>query len=613
MMNRSDEYFAATQRLLRNLQAPCFETFWAHPPREGEWHGRSLILQELSFLNALAFQRTGRRSYLDRARSFLRLYASNERDGSEHFASPFLGQAYEMIGPLLPPEDRRAVAARWISAVRWFLDHFVGPEGGDYTKWNNVSNHAIASCFYADYVRALCPKESRPHGFERITDRVWQICWKRREFQEQASNYEGFTEVFLCLWAELRGVGKEFFRTPSIQNMFARNARIVSPAGIVTAYADSGHYEHASSWIALFEKAATDTGEAGFRQVAWDIFRCLEQVGLGRQGQVLAHFIHRNRYAGRIAYALTLWIVAYVGLAVLWSEKKRLTAPRPACAGVNARLPLGYVLKPRDLKQLPQEKLVACHVALTGGDTDPTRQTYLLLSIGPQLVHDHADAGAILMMSRGRTCLLGTNGYLAREFLYHNVFYVQEAGKKLYPLDAPGRMGDPSCSGVLEAFETGGRSSYCRVMFDSYHGWPLALRREIVVDPFGAVTIVDRATARAKGLCGGLLFHATAVRKQTEGVYRLRTGLLRSFNGMEWRNGPGALDVELRYPEVDVLVRSLRDSASYNFPHYKTFPCVHYQKTWRRSYTARKCLCTRAPLAIGKTNMFITHLRPVGE
>ncbi len=521
------------------------------------------------------------------------------------------GKAYELLWNKLTEFARKNFARRWVGDVRHVLSQKVGCEN-ELKLLENVSNHALCACVYADYAQKLFPDESRPYHFERITDRVWDAWWKRREFQEQASNYEGFSECFHCVWAELRGVKDEFYRTASIRNIFARNERIVSPAGIVTAYGDSTHNGHATAWIALFEKVACETGNGSLKQTAWQIFSCLKSLDFDRSAKVVDKALKKNIYNGRVLYAHHVHMISWLAMAALWSDLKLKNKPRHNYAGVNTRLPYNYKLKTSDKKRLPARKFLTHQAALTGGPDDPAKRTFLLLSTGPKLVHDHPDAGSILMLSRGNSCLLGSNGYLQRELLYHNTFYVQKSSWSQFPEDKHRQVipGEDDCHGCIEDMRIGRNDSYCRVLFEKYHNIPLTLCREIFIDSNGNVTLLDRATAQKKGLCGGLLFHTEYIRKISERSYRCRINMLRSMCGMELTNAPGSLLVDFIYPEADIGTSRLNLPEIYCSPVYQGFPCCHYTKVWQRSYTTRKCLYIKRELQQGREEVFMTQLTP---
>jgi hypothetical protein len=254
-------------------------------------------------------------------------------------------------------------------------------------------------------------------------------------------------------------------------------------------------------------------------------------------------------------------------------------------------------------------------VALTGGPADPKRRTYLLLSIGPKLVHDHADAGAILILSRGDAYLLGTTGYQLSELIYHHVFYAQPCSRPRFPEDGHGKAhpGSDGCKGQIEGLRIGRHTSYCRVLFEGYHGMPLTLRREIVVDSNGEVTLLDRVRAHRKGFCGGQVFHAESIHRVSAGVYLLRTDILQSMGGLEFRNPSGGLRLEFLHPETESAIARLELPAIFSRPDFKAFPICHYAKVWKRAYRARRCLITRMDLDPGSEILFATRMTPVDE
>lgn len=592
------------ERVLKRLHRPRFQRLLSQPTRPGEWCGRFQIKQGLALLFAVLYRWTSKKEYLRLARTYLLDFETGY-----HFTALFCGYAYEVVADYLSAEKRAGFVRGWTAGAQGQLEKFV--PSGNVDTWENVSNHALCACVYADYARQLFPEVAAPFQYERLTDRVWDVWWRRREFQEQASNYEGFSEAFLCAWADLRGVTREFFATPSIRNMLERNERVVAPGGIVAPYGDSGWNEHATAWIALFEKAARETGNGAWKQAAWDMFGYLQRRSLCKAVNAVENALELNIYNGRVLYAQFIQAIAWLAMAATWTDPKLTPTRRRNFAGINSRLPHGYVLAAADKKRLPAQKLVPCQVALTGGA--PARRSYLLLSIGPHLMHDHADAGAILLFARGDTALLGTNGYLQRELPYHNIFHVQPAAQNKFPCDAYSHVkwGDKACAGVIEKLVIEDTHSYCRVRFACYHGEPLSLTREIVLDAAGAATVVDRAIAHEPGLCGSPLFHGEKIRSLTPAVCLSRLDMLRSMCGMEMQNALGELLIEFVWPGDRITLGRLKPPAVYTAsPHYSQFPCIHYVKVWRRSYTARTCVSMPCELLPGHETLFITRLVP---
>ena len=615
MVGQRQRYFRTVERLVKSLHRRKFHVLWTRPSREEEWCGRFQITQNLAFQFAVLYRHTGKAAYLELAKRYLLDF-----DSGYHFGSLFLGKAYELIKESLTTAERRDFAEEWVAGADAGLETYVRQRiDGDVkliNRWDHVTNHALCACVYADYARKLFPSVARDHAYETVTDRVWAVWWGRiREFQEQASNYEGFSECFLCAWADLRGETGRFYRSPTVANMLARGLDITSPSGIVAAYGDSGHHEHASAWIALFERAAAETGDGQYRQVAMDAFSCLLKVGLVEGTDWTERALELNPYNGRVLYGSHLHALSWLAMAALWADEGVKPTPREVGAKVISRVARGYRLRSDITQRAPAGKQIPCQVALQGGPSDPARRTFMLLSTGPKLGHDHADAGSILLLSRGQTVLLGTNGYLQRELLYHNTFYAQPQRLPAFPEDGPGKAleGDDACFGRIDLLESDAVTARCRVVFERYHGLPLTVVREFLISPDGTVALLDRATAQRAGLSAGVLFHAERIRKVSPGVFDLRTEALRSMCGMAFTNPPGSLRVELEYPNAEARVVRPQLPSIYQAPGYSAFPCNHYTKVWRGSYTARKCLNQRVELTKGQEHLFVTRLVPVSD
>jgi len=612
MTDNGIAYVREVERIVNHLHRERFRHLWTESTREGEWCGRFQSTQSFAFLFAVLHRFTGRSDYLRLSKRYLLDF-----DQGYHFGALFCGKAYELISGCLSPDERSTFAAAWVAGAQQEMGRVSSPVGGDPRKisaWNNVSNHKLCACVYADYARKLFPEEAEEYRFDRFTDAVWNVWWKRREFQEQTSNYEGFSEAFLCAWADLRGVSREFYTSPSIVNMFERNERVVAPSGIVAAYGDTCHNEHTTAWIALFEKIGRETGRGNWKQTAWEIFSYLKRRDLMKAAKATARKVStENVYNGRMLFGQFIHAISWLAMAAVWSNPKLRPRPRINFAGTNARLPYGYVLRKADERRLPEGRLIASQVALVGGPAAGEGRTYLLLSVGPALDHDHSDAGSILMLSRGDALLLGTSGYFQGELAYHNTFYVQPARRAACPDMRPGRakFGTRECAGTIQKLLTDRTGSYCRIFFERYHGEPVSLTREVAVDAGGGTTVIDRAVAHADGLCGGPVFHGEKIRQVATHAYSIRLNTLRSGCGVEFENAPGELLVELVCSASDVRVRRLGHSGIYaTTPAYRRFPCMHYARIWRGCYTARTCLAVYRELKPEDETVFITRLIP---
>ena len=211
MQNHSHCYLAMVEKHVSYLHHRRFHRLLNTPTHKGEWCGRFQLTQNLAFQFAVLHDFKGNYKHLELAKKYLL-----DIDKGYHFTSLFCGKAYELLRNKLTISERKDFARSWVGDVMTQLNGYVPKialgSKKDFSTFENVSNHALCACVYADYARKLFPDESRHYHFERITDRVWDVWWKRREFQEQATNYEGFSECFHCVWADLRGVKKEFYR-----------------------------------------------------------------------------------------------------------------------------------------------------------------------------------------------------------------------------------------------------------------------------------------------------------------------------------------------------------------------------------------------------------------
>lgn len=601
---RSD-YVDLVESGVKVLRQPHLTKYWDGEYRDDEWGGRHRIMQDYALVYAVLYEHVGDEAYRDAALKHLLEFGRGD-----HFASLLTGTAYELVGNELDQHERKSFGEAWVAEAENSLNQYVG-DRNDIEEWEQVSNHAIGACFYADYACALFPEIADRHDYQERTDRVWEVWWDRREFHEQASNYEGFAETFLAEWAKIRGHEDAFYDSPTVRNILERNLRSVSPEGIVAPYGDSGYHQHQCQWISLFERVAADTGDGRFLDAAADIRTYFHEHVFNRFRETVDSLPETESiYNGRLIFKNHLHELAWLALATTWHDTDVERRPRPDPAGRIGRTPYGYVLEDADRWLLPTDTMVDGQVALTGGAPNSGDRTYLLLSVGPELVHDHADASAIQFLSRDATTLLGSNGYLQRELLYHNAFYAQPSDWDRYPEDNHDRIiaGDEDCRGEIEVLDSYGCTAYCRVTFDRFHGMPLAVTREVLVDDCGDVTLIDRVRARENGYCGGPLFHAETVEKR-DGQYRLRTNHLRSLGNIVSENPAGDLVVEQTYPGATITVVQ-PDLPPIYTESYQSFPTTEYKQVWERSYVARDCLAARKPFEPGEESIFITQLRP---
>lgn len=605
MSGSRSEYIDLVESGVETLRRPNLTEYWEGEHRDDEWGGRHRIIQDYALIYAVLHEFTGEADYRDLAIEHLLEFGRGD-----HFASILTGTAFELVGDELSPSERETFGEAWIADAEGALDQYVG-DGNDIEEWEQVSNHAIAACFYTDYACHLFPDMAAQHDYQERTDRVWDVWWNRREFHEQASNYEGVTETFLAKWATIRGKEEAFYDSPTVRNIFERNLRSVTPKGIVAPYGDSGYHQHQCKWIGLFERIGADTSDGRFLDAAADIRSYFRK-------HIFEHFLetvkalpeHESIYNGRLIFKNHLHEIAWLALAAFWHDTDVEQRPRPEPAGRIRRTPYGYVLSDSDERVLPDERMVDGQVALTAGTPGSGDHTYLLLSVGPELVHDHADASAIQVLSRDATTLLGSNGYLQRELLYHNAFYAQPSDWDRYPEDDHSRIitGDENCRGEIETIDIDGRTAHCRVTFDQFHGMPLSVTREVLLDECGEVTLIDRVRAHEDGYCGGPLFHAETI-EESDGYYRLRTDQLRSLGNVVSENPPGDLLVTTTYPDADVTVAQPDLPPIYD-EGYQEFPTTEYKQVWQRSYVARNCLAARKPFEANEESVFVTQLRP---
>ena len=592
----------------RSLHTPALSHLWEQPPAKGEWGGPFEIRQEWACVFATLYHFNGKAEYRELAKKYLLDFG-----GAYHFSSIALAHAYEIMEGDLSQAERAEFARAWTASARGGLLGRVGTVEKALAM-NYINNHVLGSCVHADLVRKLFPVESEQYHYDRLTDAAWKVWWDRREFWEQAMNYEAFSLPFHCVWAQLRGVEQEYYGSPSVRNMLLRSQRIISPAGIVSPYGDTCACPiQGFTYVALLELVASKMKRGDLKCCARDVFDCMNRLrwreGLSRDMEYAGGEKINERMVCR-SYTLLL---SWLAMAAYWTDPDLVVEPREPCAGVVRRTPLGYKLKESDKKSLPTKIMLDQQVALTGGPPEPDKQTYVLFSVGKRLHHDHADAGAIQLLSRGDTVFLGTNGYLQRELLYHNVFFLQEAGVEKYPEDSAGRafMGARECKGRIVEFSSSGKTSYCKVVFDPYHGYPASLTREILVDESGRVLLTDTLEVRDKALRGGPLFHGEAIRKVGQRRYRLRTDTLHGMEGITVTNPPGELEVQFLSGEGNLGICSPALPSVYTSKGYQSFPCSVYAKLWQTSYTARKCLHLSREFAPGTTHTFVTRLAPL--
>ena len=393
--------------------------------------------------------------------------------------------------------------------------------------------------------------------------------------------------------------------------MFERHMLTVTPSGLVAAYGDCGHPPRPSVWMAVFELVARKTRDGRFRQCAEELFRRCRRTHYWTRLGPIEKLLKMPRYMARSTFRELVDECASLADAAVACDVRVRPSPRPY-AGRIRRLPRNAVLEPseREGGTIADARFCAQQAALVGG-SDP--KTYVLLSVGPALVHDHADAGAIQLLAKGDAELLGTSGYLMQPQYFHNTFFAQEAGRPRFPDDRreAGFFGSKSCAGVIERIETRPDHGYCRIRFKSFHDLPAALVREVTVHRTGEVTLVDRLSVRQGKLRAGLLFHAEKVRRADSHAFVLRSDLLRTMNGAEMPNGPGSLRVEFAAGDGEAKVRSLEYPAVFDTrPIYHKFPCTGYKKLWRSSYTAKKCLAYSRVVRPGEESVWVTVLRP---
>lgn len=599
-------YVKEIEALTRVLRQRAFHELWTEPERAGEWYGRPT--PELAFLCAVLHRFTRRAEYLTLARQHL---LAIERCG--HYSALFTFEAYALLKKKLSAAERAEFGRRRIADAREAMNRFAPGDPHTLYTQPTLHNPTLCACVMADLVRHHFLRACRPLAFEKKTHAVWHGWWGHREWHEQASHYEGFALAHLCAWADLRKARRDFYHTASVVNLFERGARIVAPAGIVTAYGDSGHNEHAAAWAAVFEKAAQATRNGEWKQTAFDIFSYLQRRDWQKAAETLRREMAKQDLSvRRLQYGSFIRAVAWLGMAALWSDPKLAPQPRVHRSGVVARLPVGFIQTPEIKKRLPAREMVADQAALIGGAAEGGF-TYLLLSAGAVKGYGHRDPSAILMLSRGDSVLLGSAGSFANALPQHNAFYVQPSNLTAYPdLDWwRARPLEKYVPGTVQDLKTDGSSSYVRLFFSRFDDLPVVVTRDVIADASGLVTLMDRVIAGQSGLCGGPLFQAESVRKVKPNAFVLRQERLRSQSGFELENAPGTLRVEFAAPASRIETRLNPPLDFSHQPGHDKFPGKQYARLWGQSYTARTTLSARCDLPQGREILFVTHLIPV--
>ena len=327
----SSKYIDEISETMDIWYRPEFARLWTLPTRKGEWTGRYQITQGLAFLFYLVADSSGDEELERLAVRFLLDY-----DKGFHFTSLFFKQTYEALKDRISTDEADVLAKGWVSDAKWSLDHFAHASQPDreerIASMPALSNHMLCACYFADLARTLFPAHSDPYHFEETTDLVWELFWSQQDFLEQASNYEGFAECFLCAWAELRDAQKEFYEAPTIRNLISRNMRVISPSGIVTAYGDSGHNAHAAAWVALFERTARDTGNGQLKGIAGEIFDNLQRLGF-RDSLSVDSVLRSNIAKSRAFLAPFIGALCWLGMAAVWSDPQLDPVRRDAPQG----------------------------------------------------------------------------------------------------------------------------------------------------------------------------------------------------------------------------------------------------------------------------------------
>ena len=605
-MAKRCEYVRELRRFLKRTYTPDLSPIWEKPGMKGDWFSTGMMRHWLSYAFAVLWKLEGRSRDQAEAKRLLLEFPE-----AHSFAGWAGAAAYEILRPSLTRDERDDFAERWISFIPKNLEHYCG-RLDERSAYGN--NHKVMACLWADLARKLFPRHAAPFDFGSVTDRVWEMWWDRRDFQEQGTGYEGFTEHAHCVWAKVRGVEKEFYSSPSILNMFERNMLVITPRGMIAAYGDSGHPVQPSHWPAMFERVARGTRDGRFRQCADEIFQGCRRTGYWERIGPIEDLMRRPLYLARCIYRNYAEDAMAMADAALHCDERLKPRPRPY-SGLIQRLPMNEVLRKREREggRIAPERYNLQQIALTGGPSD---ETYVLLSVGRAIGHDHPDAGSIQLLAHGDTELLGTNGYLSRDLYLHNTFFAQEARRPVFPDDRydEGFHGSGGCHGEVEALETDPGSSYCRIRFEGYHGLPADLTREFLVDRNGVVTVTDLLQVHKGTLRAGLIFHGERVSRVAPHTYRLRLETLKMNDGMQIPNLPGELDVSFAYGEGEPAIRNgLKLPAILDtLPAYQTFPCTGYKKFWKSSYSARRCLTFSREVSGGEEARFVTVLSPVG-
>ena len=373
-------------RRVRQVGAEWDERLIAERERRPEHHRGTEpvpLLGAQAVIDAYLYRETGDEGHAENA---VRVLA-----GQDHALNDYL-RAFRWVedSAAMTAEARRQIEAR----VERLADHMLG----HHVEWG-AKNHGTN--YIVDGVKAaalLLPDHPRATEWDQFAERMVATSWGKWGI-EDSSLYTPIWFLPMVNYADLTG-RREFFQMPTTVYYFHYYLQLLTPAGTIPEFGDSGWEGAWERHVALLERGATEYRSGEMKWAARQIFEAFENVHESLEHSPTGFYNWPRAYGQRIADACR------------WADDS-----------VEERVPTG------GSREVLEDQIGRKVVFRGGWEPD---STYLLLNYmdvpafgvdgrdqlrttipveTEKTHHGHADENAIcLLMSRGAV-LLDESGY----------------------------------------------------------------------------------------------------------------------------------------------------------------------------------------------------------
>jgi len=350
--------------------------------------------------------------------------------------------------PLWTEQDEASARRIMLTVTRRMWQH---PERG-------AMNRAMWDVLVFTLCAELYPDAPEAAQWRNFAQTVWHDWADYDDTNEDSSHYNAVFNHFMLAYVRLTDK-YDIFKRPGMRQFVDRYRDVLAPNGMMVGWGDSLMFgADWGAWIALFETAASVTGDGTYK---WAAHQVLDSH---------RRYILEEEPLQKFYEDMPNLVWAYLAA----DDSIEPVQPEPFSGVHTMAYPRKNPVQLRREKGLPYLSLEHREVPwkLVMRDSMTESAYYALFGLLPHGGHGHADAPALLALWANGTLLLHDTAYMDRRWEDHNLLF----GVRL----SGGKLGKEPSETEVKAFADGKAASYADIAWKDYPGWGLEFRRQIL-------------------------------------------------------------------------------------------------------------------------------------